>query len=225
LHTYVLDWIENTEGPTFNNNKLLKNFQNEFESWNAITFNDFNKKVQKALKKHVVSRGIYISNANTRPPIPVQLADLLDLEKCPKWPADELAKVAKGPVFGTEGPAFATTQALKPGSRFITPIPTAATSRLSSRLAIPVPTALVTLAQVSTARIANPAILTANAKNPSFRNFNSRTHNRNTSSSRPNISPVSSNIIASRIIIRRKTISTTFSRSFWHHHFFRRKLP
>jgi hypothetical protein len=31
LHTYVLDWIEDTEGPTFYNNKLLKDFQNEFE--------------------------------------------------------------------------------------------------------------------------------------------------------------------------------------------------
>jgi hypothetical protein len=124
--------------------------------------------VRKALKEHVVSRDIYVSNANTRSPVPVQLADLLDLKKCPKWPANELAKVAKGPVFGTEGPAFATTQALKPGSRSATPIPTAATPRLSSRLVTPVPTALVTSAQVPTARTANSATLAANAKEPQF---------------------------------------------------------
>jgi hypothetical protein len=87
----------------------LKDFQNEFEGWSAITFNDLDKKVRKALKEYVVSRGIYILNANTRSLVPVQLADLLDLKKCPKWPADELAEVAKGPVFGTGGPAFATT--------------------------------------------------------------------------------------------------------------------
>jgi hypothetical protein len=72
-------------------------------------FNDFNKKVRKVLKEYVVSRGIYISNANIRFPVFVQLADLLGLEKCPEWPADELAEVAKGPIFGTGGPAFATT--------------------------------------------------------------------------------------------------------------------
>jgi hypothetical protein len=79
-----------------------------------------------------------------------------------------LAEVAKGPVFGTKGPAFATTQALKPGSRFITSIPTAATPRLSLKLAIPIPTALVILAQIPTARTANPATLAANAKEPQF---------------------------------------------------------
>jgi hypothetical protein len=79
-----------------------------------------------------------------------------------------LAEVAKGPVFGTGGPAFATTQALKPGSRFATPIPTAATFRLNSKLATSVPIALVILAQVPTARIANPATLAANAKKPQF---------------------------------------------------------
>jgi hypothetical protein len=47
-------------------------------------FNDFNKKVRKALKEHVFSRGIYIPSANTRSPVLVQLADLLDLKKCPK---------------------------------------------------------------------------------------------------------------------------------------------
>jgi hypothetical protein len=41
-------------------------------------------KIRKALKEYVVSRGIYIPNANTRSPIPVQLADLFDLKKCPK---------------------------------------------------------------------------------------------------------------------------------------------
>jgi hypothetical protein len=79
-----------------------------------------------------------------------------------------LAEIAKGPVFGTEGPAFATTQALKPGSRSATQIPAAATPKLSSRLASPVPTALITSAQVPTARIANPAALAANAKKPQF---------------------------------------------------------
>jgi hypothetical protein len=124
----------------------LKTFQNEFESWNAITFNDFNKKIRKALKEHVVSRGIYIPNANTRPPVLIQLADLLDLKKCPKWPADKLAEVAKGPVFETKNPAFATTQALKPRLRSAIPIPTAATPKLNSRLATSVPIALITLA-------------------------------------------------------------------------------
>jgi hypothetical protein len=168
LYTYVLDWIKDTEGLTFYNNRLLKDFQNEFEGWSAVTFNDFDKKVRKALKEHVVSRGIYIPNANTRFSVPVQLADLLDLKKCPKWPADELAEVAKGPIFGTEGPAFATTQALKPESRSATPISAAATPRLSSRLATSVPIALVTLAQIPTIRIANPAILAANAKKTQF---------------------------------------------------------
>jgi hypothetical protein len=168
LHTYVLDWIEDIKGLTFYNNRLLKNFQNEFEGWNIITFNDLNKKVRKALKEHVVSRGIYIPNANTRSLVPVQLADLLGLKKCPKWPADELAKVAKGLIFGTEGSAFATTQAFKPGLQSAIPIPTAATFRLSSRLATSVLTTLVTLAQVPTARTANPAILAANAKEPQF---------------------------------------------------------
>jgi hypothetical protein len=149
---------------------LLKNFQNEFEGWNAITFNDLDKKVRKALKEYVVSRGIYIPNANTRSPVLVQLADFFGLKKCPKWPANELAEVAKGPVFGTGGSAFATIQALKPGLRSAIPIPAAATPRLSSRLASPVPTALVTLAQVPTARTANPAILAANAKKPQFQN-------------------------------------------------------
>jgi hypothetical protein len=161
LHTYVLDWIENTEGPTFYNNRLLRDFQNEFKGWSAVTFNDFDKKVRKALKEHVISRGIYIPNANTRSSVPVQLADLLDLEKCPKWPANKLAEVAKGP-------AFATTQALKPGSRSAIPIPAAVTPKLSSRLATPVPIALVILAQVSTVRTANSVILAANAKEPQF---------------------------------------------------------
>jgi hypothetical protein len=147
---------------------LLKDFQDEFEDWNTITFNDLDKKVRRALKEHVVSRGIYIPNANTRFSVPVQLADLLDLEKCPKWPANELAEVAKGPVFGTGGPAFVTIQALKPGSRSATPIPAAATPRLSSKLATPVPIALVILAQISTIKIANPAILMANAKKTQF---------------------------------------------------------
>jgi hypothetical protein len=39
---------------------------------------------------------------------------------------------------------------------------------LSSRLATPVPTALVTSAQIPTAKIANPATLAANAKKPQF---------------------------------------------------------
>jgi orotate phosphoribosyltransferase len=86
----------------------LKDFRDGSEGWNAVTFNNFNKKVRKALKEHVVSRGIYILNANTRSPVFVQLADFFNLKKCLKWPADELAKVAKGPIFGTKGPAFAT---------------------------------------------------------------------------------------------------------------------
>jgi hypothetical protein len=77
-----------------------------------------------------------------------------------------LAEVAKGPVFGTKDPAFATTQAFKPGSRFAIPISVAATPKLSSKLATSVPTALVTLAQVLIARTANLAILAANAKEP-----------------------------------------------------------
>jgi hypothetical protein len=31
LHIYVLDWIEDIEGLTFYNNRLLKDFQDEFE--------------------------------------------------------------------------------------------------------------------------------------------------------------------------------------------------
>jgi hypothetical protein len=77
-----------------------------------------------------------------------------------------LAEVAKGSVFGTEGPAFATIQAFKPESRFATPIPAAATPRLSSKLATSVPIALVISAQVPTIKIANPAILAANVKEP-----------------------------------------------------------
>ena len=90
LNTATLDWMMMIEDSGQFDDFLLMEYKQQFEEWPEDVMSSIDQRIRKAMKELFRSRGVYMP-VYSRDTITTQFANLIELDRCPLWPEDELA--------------------------------------------------------------------------------------------------------------------------------------